>query len=304
MASRRPVRIIGELMNTSFARARRAWETRDPRAFAGLAKVQTDLGADFMTLYLGGTQTLKVSLEEMLAFLPAVVPAIQKATAVPISFDHPSVAYHREAMCWYDRVRAGAPILNSISASRERVDEYVDLAARYDTWVIVMASERVADGGGAPAETAAQVHEAARHFAELLRRRGKRRNDQIVIDPGLCPVGADVTGATNRGLDAMRLIRKDPDLQGVHLSVGLTNFSFGMPAPWRVALENAYLTLAVEAGLDFVLGNPEKDLRLLEPSDPALIAVRDALVQGRPVPGEDPEDAGLRQASRVMALCR
>lgn len=304
MASRRPVRIIGELMNTSFARARRAWEARDPKAFAELAVVQTGLGADFMTLYLGGTQSLKVTSEEMLAFLPQVVPAIQKASPVPISFDHPNVAYHREAMCWYDRVRAGAPILNSIGASRERVDEYVDLAARYDTWVIVMASERVTAGGGAPAESAQEIHATARHFADLLRRRGKRRNDQIVIDPGLCPVGADVTGATNRGLDAMRLIRADRDLAGVHLSVGLTNFSFGMPGPWRVALENAYLTLAHEAGLDFVLGNPEKDLHLMGPSDPALTAVREALALGRVAPGEDAEDAGLRQASRVMALCR
>ena len=52
----------------------------------------------------------------------------------------------------------------------------------------------------------------------------------------------------------MRLIRADRDLEGVHISVGLTNFSFGVPKQIRDGLENAYVTLAIEAGLDTVPG--------------------------------------------------
>ena len=101
----------------------------------------------------------------------------------------------------------------------------------------------------------------------MLREKAGRANDQIIIDPGLAPVGADTYGLVNMGLDAMRMIRANPDLAGVHLSVGLTNFSFGMPKEIRESVESAYLTLAVEAGLDFVLGNPEKNLHLLDQDD-------------------------------------
>ena len=106
------------------------------------------------------------------------------------------------------------------------------------------------------------------------------------------------------GLDAIRLIRADPDLQGVHLSVGLTNFSFGVPKHIREGLENAYITLAVENGLDYVLANPEKDLRLLDRDDRTLEVVVQALAEGRPEDGVSQEEAGFRQSARIMDLYR
>jgi 5-methyltetrahydrofolate--homocysteine methyltransferase len=104
------------------------------------------------------------------------------------------------------------------------------------------------------------------------------------------------------GLDAMRLIRSDQDLDGIHISVGLTNFSFGTPKEIREGLESAYLTLAVRAGLDFVLGNPEKDLRTLESDDRYVQVLSEALETGRPTEGETQEDAGFRQAEKIMEL--
>jgi 5-methyltetrahydrofolate--homocysteine methyltransferase len=104
------------------------------------------------------------------------------------------------------------------------------------------------------------------------------------------------------GLDAMRLIRADRDLSGVHLSVGLTNFSFGMPKDIREKVENAYLTIAVEAGLDFVLGNPEKDLHLLNRDDKFVTHIQAALKCGRPRDGETQEEAGFRQAARIIEM--
>jgi cobalamin-dependent methionine synthase I len=104
------------------------------------------------------------------------------------------------------------------------------------------------------------------------------------------------------GLDAMKLIRANPDLAGVHLSVGLTNFSFGMPKSIRESVESAYLTLAVEAGLDFVLGNPEKKLHLLDHDDKHVKMIADALESGRPQGGESQEEAGFRQAAKIIEM--
>ena len=102
----------------------------------------------------------------------------------------------------------------------------------------------------------------------------------------------------------MRLISADPDLKGVHIVVGLSNFAWGTPKEVRYELEKAYLTLGMEAGLDFALANPEKMPAPL-PADHAMVAkLREALEQGRVRAGETHEIAGFRQAEAIMGICR
>lgn len=298
----RPFKLIGELMNNSFARAARAWKHRDLAGFQRLAQVQTELGADYLTLNIDGTQSMRVTPSDMYDFLPDLIPAIQEVTRVPLSFDNPAAEFHRRCLEVYDRNKGGRPILNSVAASRRNLDEMFELAKNFDTLVIGMASEKFVDGGSAQCLTSGDVYNSARRLVELLHEKAGRNNSQIIIDTGLAPVGADTYGLVNMGLDAMRQIRANPDLDGVHLSVGLTNFSFGMPRDIRTHVENAYLTLAVEAGLDFVLGNPEKNLHLLDPDNRFVRLVADALASGRPGDGETQEEAGFRQAAKIIEL--
>jgi cobalamin-dependent methionine synthase I len=289
-------------MNNSFARAARAWKHRDLPGFQRLAKLQADLGADYLTLNIDGTQSMRVSPREMYDFLPDLIPAIQQATSVPIAFDNPSVEFHRRCLKTYDREKSGRPIFNSVAASRRDLDEMFELISGYDTMAIGMASEKFLDGGSAQCLGADDVYGAALRLVDLLHGKAGRTNDQIIIDTGLAPVGADTYGLVNMGLDAMRKIRANPDLNGVHLSVGLTNFSFGMPRNIRQQVESAYLTIAVAAGLDFVLGNPEKNLRLLDPHDRFVRQVAEALQCGRPAHGESQEEAGFRQAAKIIEM--
>jgi cobalamin-dependent methionine synthase I len=298
----RPFKLIGELINNSFARAARAWNNRDVAGFQQLARLQTDLGADYLTLNIDGTQTMRVSPQDMHDFLPDLIPAIQEVTSIPISFDNPSVAFHKRCLEIYDRKKSARPILNSVAASRTHLAEMLELAKQYDTMVIGMASEKFVQGGGAQCLSADDVYGAAQQLVDLIRTKSGRSNDQIIIDPGLAPVGADTYGLVNMGLDAMRLIRSKADLNGVHMSVGLTNFSFGMPRDIRESVESAYLTLAVEAGLDFVLGNPEKNLHLLDKNDRFVTGVSQALEAGRPRAEETQEEAGFRQAEKIIGM--
>lgn len=295
--------IIGELMNNSYARARKAFTERRPEDYAALAKRQVELGVAYLTLNLDGTQRIQVRKEEMLSFLPEVIAAVQAVTSRPISFDNPSIDYHEVALRHYDRSKSDRPILNSIAASRERLDAMIDLVRVYDTAVVVMASERFTDGGSAQCLCAEDVHAAAKQFVELLVTKAGRRPEQIFVDPGLAPVGADTYGLVNIGLDAMRRIRDDPELRGVHLVVGLSNFAWGTPKGVREQLENAYLTLAMDAGLDSALANPEKAPGPLPVDHPMVGRLREALAQGRAAEGETQETAGYRQAEAIMAIC-
>lgn len=295
--------IIGELINNSYARARRAFTERDLAGYQNLARVQADLGARFLTLNIDGTQRIQVKMDEMLAFLPDLIPALQEATTVPLSFDNPSVRYHEVALRHYDRARSGPPILNSVAASRDRLGDMIALVREYDTWVIVMASEHFVPGGTSQCLRPEDAHTAAKYFVDRLAKEANRRPDQIIIDPGLAPVGADTYGLVNIGLDAMRLIRADPDLAGVHFVVGLSNFAWGTPKGVREQLENAYLTLAMAEGLDFALANPEKAPGPLPADHPMVDKLKGALAAGRPAPGETQETAGFRQAEAIMAIC-
>lgn len=300
----RPLHIIGELMNNSYARARAAFTNRDLAGYQNLARLQADRGAAALTLNLDGTQQIQVRLGDMLERLPDVIAAIQDVTDTPIAFDNPSIEYHRVALKHYDPKRSGQPILNSIAASREHLDAMIDLVAEYDTRVVIMASEHFVPGGTGQCLRAEDSHAAAKHFVERLVTKTGRTNDQIIIDPGLAPVGADTYGLVNIGLDAMRLIQNDPDLAGVHCIVGLSNFAWGTPKGIREQLENAYLTLGRRVGLDYALANPEKAPAPLPEDHPVVEALERALASGRMAPDETQEDAGFRQAEAILEICR
>ena len=297
------LKIIGELINNSYARARRAFNDRNLEGFQNLAQIQSELNADFLTLNIDGTQQIQVKLHEMLEFLPELVPAIQEASTVPISFDNPSVEYHKIALKHYDRTKSGQPILNSLAASRENLDEMIELVKEYDTKVVVMASEKFTDEGSAQCLNPEDAYHAAKDFVGRLVTDAGRQIDDIIVDPGLAPVGADTYGLVNIGLDARRMMNQDPDLNGIHMVVGLSNFAWGTPKSVRDELEKAYLTLGMEVGLDFALANPEKTPQPL-PIDHELVTdLRNALGKGRAEEGETQEMAGFRQAEAIMGIC-
>jgi 5-methyltetrahydrofolate corrinoid/iron sulfur protein methyltransferase len=301
-----PIRIIGDQINNAYGRARHAWVARDPSGFQRLAVMQAELGAVAIDLNIDGNAKLSVRMAEMLDFLPIVIPAIQEATDVPICFDSPSVHYHRVALAALDRSRCrGKPIFNSLAASRTELDEMIDIVRDYDMRCIVMASERfLPEGGGAQCFNPQDSYATVLRFVEMLVTRAGRTIDDIIVDPGLAPVGADTYGLVNIGLDTMRLCSADPNLAGIHYSVGLTNFAWGTPKGVRDLLEQAYLTIGGEVGLDMAMANIERSPHPLPADHPMVQSLREALAGGRAVEGECAEDAGFRQASMIMDICR
>lgn len=298
-------KVIGELINNAYGRARRAWEARDVSGFQHLAKLQADAGAELVNLNVDGTQKISVRVEEMLEFLPIVIPAIQEATDVSLSFDNPNIAYHRVALEAFDRSKSrGKPLFNSLAASREDLDEMIAMIGEYDMRCIVMASECFRpDGSTGQSLDPQQSYETVKRFVDLLVTKANRTIDDIIVDPGLAPVGADTYGLVNIGLDTIRLCAADADLQGLHYSVGLSNFAWGTPKAVKPLLERAYLTIAGRLGLDYALANVEANSTPLEGDHPLIVELEAALQHGRRQDGESAEDAGFRQAEKIMDLC-
>ena len=127
--------------------------------------------------------------------------------------------------------------------------------------------------------------------------------DDIIVDPGLAPVGADTYGLVSIGLDTMRLVTADPHLKGIHFSVGLSNFAWGTPKAVKPLLEQAYLTLGARVGLDMALANIEHSSGPLPEDHPLVAQLESALHRGRATEGESVEAAGFRQAALIMEIC-
>lgn len=299
------IRIIGELINNAYARARKAWETRDVAGYQHLARLQSDAGAEIVNLNVDGTQRVSVRPAEMFEFLPKVIPAIQAATDVPLSFDNPNIEYHRVALRAFDRAKCrGKPLFNSLAASRQDLDEMIALIREHDMRCIVMASECFRpDGSTGQSLDARMSYETVKRFVDRLVSEAGRTPDDIIVDPGLAPVGADTYGLVNIGLDTMRLCTADPALRGLHFSVGLSNFAWGTPKALKPLLERAYLTIGAKVGLDWALANVEANATPLPADDPLVAQLEEALQQGRPLAGESVEEAGFRQAAKVMEIC-
>jgi hypothetical protein len=84
-------------------------------------------------------------------------------------------------------------------------------------------------------------------------------------------------------MDALGLIHQDPELSGVGISVGLSNFTSMLPAkrgdgsPSRGPLESAFLTMAMPLGLNTIIGSTKRQYSVLPDDHPAMQCVKDVL---------------------------
>ena len=297
------IRIIGDLINSAYGRARKAWRNRDLEGYQKLALSQVDWGSKFLDVNIDRTKSGDVSLEEMLEFLPELIPALQEVTNVPLCFDNPSPDFQQTALESYDFGKSDVPIINSIAASRQQLDRFLELINEYKPYVLVIVSEiLLPNGDSRQCESPQDVYNASRYFVDLLREKAGIPNDKIILDPGLPPVSADTQGIVNMGLDAMKMISSEKDFEGIHFSVGLSNFSWGTPKHMRSDFERAYLSIAGEYGLDMAIANPEHNPIPLEKGNPMIDKLRNALEQGRPRDGMSQEETGYMQAEAILAI--
>jgi 5-methyltetrahydrofolate--homocysteine methyltransferase len=146
-----------------------------------------------------------------------------------------------------------------------------------------MASERVDDGVAKPNKTAAEILTTARRAALRLKSDYGMAMDDIFIDISISAVVADTTGLHHATLAAIRDIRADPELAGIHIMGGLTNIGGQLPAKaangsdLKLGLECAFLTLAVPLGFDAVLATPWRAYRPLPGDDYILCAYKNFL---------------------------
>jgi 5-methyltetrahydrofolate--homocysteine methyltransferase len=264
--------IIGESINDSVPSTHKFFEANDMVGLKELAIFQDTAGAGYIDVNVGPRPG---------AFLAEMVRHVQSVTSKPLSIDTPDPAMAEAGLMAYDRDLAGGqmPILNSISQLRM---EMFDFTRIMPFMPILLASERVENGVSKPNHTAEAVYQTARQLVEEAALHGIPVS-QCIIDPAISPIGADSEGRLHCLMGAIRLINADPYLKGVHMSVGLSNFSVMLPpkradgSPTKGPLESAFLTLAVPLGMDHVIGSLKRKYAMLPPDHPAMQCVNDCL---------------------------
>jgi cobalamin-dependent methionine synthase I len=264
--------IIGESINDSVPSTHKFYEANDIAALKELAKSQDAGGAGYIDVNVGSRSP---------AFLAEMVRHVQSVTTKPLSIDTPDPAMAEAGLKAYDRTRAGGqiPILNSITPLRLKMFELTKIMPFMP---ILLASERVENGVGQPNHKAEEVYQTARQLVQEAVRHGIPV-DQCIIDPAIAPIGADSEGRFRCLMGAIRMIHDDPSLKGVHMSVGLSNFTVMIPAkradgsPTKGPLESAFLTMAMPLGLDHVIGSVKRKYELLPPDHPAMVCLNDCL---------------------------
>ncbi len=263
--------IIGESINDSVPTTNALYESEDFDGVKELARFQENGGAKYIDVNVGTRST------EM---MERVAKAVVEATTVPTSIDSPDYALAEAGLKACDPSR-GKPILNSISPLRT---EMFDLYKITPFKPILLLTEYLdGSGNGAPSRTVDDVYSAAMYLFEKAKSLGIP-NDDIIFDPGVAPIGTDAEGAFARLIGALERIHSNPDMQGVHASVGLSNFTVGLPSkrkadgePVKSPLDSALLTIAFPIGLDHVIGSVRRQYNLLPEDHPAMTCLRECL---------------------------
>jgi 5-methyltetrahydrofolate--homocysteine methyltransferase len=266
--------IIGESINDSVPSTKKLFDANDLEGILALAKSQDEKGAAYIDVNVGRRSA---------SFMAEMVRGIQRVTPKPLSIDTPDLVQAKAALEAYDHERSGGklPILNSISPLRPEMFELYGIRSFVP---ILMVSERIENGVSLPNRTGRETYHTAKEMLCTVRRLGRGiANDQLIVDPGIAPIGTDSEGMLGRVLEAMKLIREDPEFQGIHMSVGLSNFTVMLPSkradgtPLKSALESAFLTLAMPVGLDMIIGSMARKYEVLPADHPALACLHDCL---------------------------
>ncbi|MBI3583008.1 MAG: homocysteine S-methyltransferase family protein [Nitrospinae bacterium] len=214
------------------------------------AKRQADAGADILDVNVGAPGADEIKMMERGVF------TVQDAVNLPLMLDsnNPSVL---EAGL---KASDGKVIINSVNGEEKSLKTILPLAKRYGAAVLGLAL----DEKGIPKSAVGRLKIADR----ILKRAVKIGipKEDVLIDCLTLTVSAEPTQALET-LKALKLIK---DKLGLSTILGVSNVSFGLPS--RPIINSAFLTMALESGLDASIINP-MDSKMMEAFDASAVLI-------------------------------
>jgi 5-methyltetrahydrofolate--homocysteine methyltransferase len=229
------LQIIGEKINGTRRHVAQAIEQRDAGVIRDLAVTQAAAGAAWLDVNAG---TPSRSEPDDLVWL---IQTIQPVVEVPLCLDSANPAAVAAGLQVVERTA----MVNSISGEPQRLASILPLVAEHRCPVIALAM----DGAGIPKTCEGRMEVVRRLMTET--RAAGLPDDHVYFDPLVMTLATNAEGSKIT-LDTIRAIRQE--FPEAHLTLGLSNVSFGLPA--RSHLNRAFLTLALAEGLDCAILDP------------------------------------------------
>ena len=230
--------IIGERINpTGKKRFQQALRENDMDYVLTQAVEQQESGAHILDVNVG-----LPGIDER-AVMGQAVEALQCVTALPLQIDTSDPAVMEHAL----RIYNGKAMINSVNGKQEVMDQVFPLARKYGGVIVALTL----DESGIPATAQGRLQIAWKIVSEAAKY-GIDKKD-IVVDALTMTISSDENAAKTT-LEAVRLIKQE---LGVKTVLGVSNVSFGLPS--REVINSAFYTLALQAGLDAGIINPNME---------------------------------------------
>ena len=229
------ITVVGERINpTGKKRLQQALRDGDSAYPCTQAVAQAEAGAQVLDVNAG-----LPGIDEA-ATLEQLVKDLQAVTDLPLQLD----SSNPEALSRALRIYNGKPIVNSVNGETETLEKILPLCKKYGAAVVDLALDK----GGIPPTVEGRVA-IARRIVDAAHAAGIPDED-IYIDCLCLTASAQQEGATQT-LQALARCKKE---LGVRTVLGVSNISFGLPC--RGYLNTTFLTMAMSAGLDLAIMNP------------------------------------------------
>ena len=229
------ITVVGERINpTGKKRLQQALREGDSAYPCAQAVAQAEAGAEVLDVNAG-----LPGIDEA-ATLERLVQDLQAVTDLPLQLD----SSQPEALSRALRVYNGKPIVNSVNGEQKTLDEILPLCKKYGAAVVGLTLDEHGIPNSAEGRFAiAQKIVAAATAAGIPK-------EDIYIDCLTLTASAQQEGA-QQTLEALTRCKRE---LGVRTVLGISNISFGLPC--RGYLNTTFLTMAMAAGVDLAIMNP------------------------------------------------
>ncbi len=231
-------RIIGERINpTGKKRFKQALVEHDIDYILGQAIQQIQAGADILDVNVGLPEIDETEL------MQSAVKALQGITDTPLQLD----TTKPDALEAGLRIYNGKPIVNSVNGEEESLSTVLPLVKKYGAAVVGLTLDK----DGIP-KTAEGRFAIAKRILERALALGIRRED-VYIDCLTLTASAEQEGV----METLKALTRVKTELGLRTVLGVSNISFGLPN--RELVNKTFLTMALQAGLDLPIINPNTD---------------------------------------------
>jgi len=236
--------VLGELINSTRKSVQKALAEKDEATIRRLAREQVETGADILDI---NTAT---SMEKEIDDMKWVIGLIYDEVGedVRIAIDTPNSKAMAAGLKF---LKAKArPLLNSVN-NDPRQKEMIDIAKGIDGDIVGLPM----GGKIAMPKTVEERLEEVDILVCTLEQAGIDLN-RLYIDTIVMTIGTNQEQG-RAVIDSTREVKKRYGSKGVKTSVGLSNVSFGLPK--RTLLNQAFLAMLLEAGLDMAVIDPRDE---------------------------------------------